>query len=292
MTDLTNKINEFTNEEFGAVSTLTTEEGKVLFKANDILEALGYAKGGWRATLKTKCKNVIKCEVPHNKNTELLVETNFIPEGDVYRLIASSKLPSAEKFERWVFEEVLPTVRKTGMYIDDNVLDKLLSDPDTTIKILERYKEERIAREVAENKVLLLEEEKAINEHKVMAYEDFINCDETYSFSTVAKFLRIPRTPESKNFIGKNTLLAWLRRDDILMKQGKERNVPYQKYFNRDWFQMVAQNGEELSGKRSVRVTPRGIEGIYKMYRHSNMPRTIELEHIDDINSDNTDIKL
>ena len=55
---------------------------------------------------------------------------------------------------------------------------------------------------------------------------------------------------------------------------------------------MVAQDGEELKGKRSVRVTPRGIEGIYKMYRHSNMPRTIELEHIDDINSDNTDIKL
>lgn len=292
MTKLMNAIKEFTNKEFGAVSTLTTNEGKILFKANDILEALGYKKNNWSTILNRKCKHITKCEVPNPQSLDKTIEMNFIPEGDVYRLIASSKLPSAEKFERWVFEEVLPNVRKTGMYIDDNVLDKLLSDPDTTIKILERYKEERTAREIAENKVLLLEEEKAINEHKVMAYEDFINCDETYSFSTVAKFLKIPRTPESKNFIGKNTLLAWLRRDDILMKQGKERNVPYQKYFNRDWFQMVAQNGEELSGKRSVRVTPRGIEGIYKMYRHSNMPRTIELEHIDDINSDNTDIKL
>ena len=234
MTTIMNAIKEFTNEEFGAISTLTMNEGKVLFKANDILEVLGYAKSGWKKTLKNKCRSLVKHEVPHPQNPNKTIEMNFIPEGDVYRLIASSKLPSAEKFERWIFDEVLPTVRKTGMYIDDNVLDKLLSDPDTTIKILERYKEERIAREVAENKVLLLEEEKAINEHKVMAYEDFINCDETYSFSTVAKFLKIPRTPESKNFIGKNTLLAWLRRDDILMKQGKERNVPYQKYFNRN----------------------------------------------------------
>ena len=66
-------------------------------------------------------------------------ELSFIPEGDVYRLITHSKLPAAEQFERWVFDDVLPSIRRHGLY----AADELLANPDLFIKALQNLKEER-----------------------------------------------------------------------------------------------------------------------------------------------------
>lgn len=118
---------------FGEVTTITKENGVVLFKANDILRSLGYSENNWRTTLSRKCRCVSKCNVPHPQNKEKIIEMNFITEGDVYRLIASSKLPNAEKFESWIFDEVLPTIRKTGGYVNnaDLMVNTYFSDiPD------------------------------------------------------------------------------------------------------------------------------------------------------------------
>ena len=100
----------FENSEFGQVRTLE-ENGKVLFCGSDVAKALGYAIPS--KAVNTHCKGVSKMEVPTNGG---LQEMLFIPESDLYRLIISSKLAEAEKFERWVFEEVLPSIRKTGSY--------------------------------------------------------------------------------------------------------------------------------------------------------------------------------
>ena len=117
-----NNVIKNTNDIFGELTTIIKEDGTVLFKANDILRSLGYSEGNWRSTLSRKCRCVSKCNVPHPQNKNKEIEMNFIPEGDVYRLIVSSKLPSAEKFESWVFDEVLPTIRKTGGYINNDDL--------------------------------------------------------------------------------------------------------------------------------------------------------------------------
>lgn len=66
------------------------------------------------SAVNTHCKGVSKMEVPTNGGIQQML---FISEGDMYRLITNSKLPSAEKFESWVFDEVLPQIRKTGGYI-------------------------------------------------------------------------------------------------------------------------------------------------------------------------------
>lgn len=87
------------------------EEGMILFCASDVAKALGYAVP--HKAVRDHCKGVLKRNTLTNGGIQ---EINFIPESDVYRLIISSKLPSAERFERWVFEEVLPTIRKSGSY--------------------------------------------------------------------------------------------------------------------------------------------------------------------------------
>lgn len=81
---------------------------------------------------------------------------SYINEGDLYRLIMKSKLPSAEKFEMWVIDEVLPAIRNHGLYATDNVIDNILNNPDFGIELLTRLKGERAARVEAERKNAIL----------------------------------------------------------------------------------------------------------------------------------------
>lgn len=100
----------FENETFGQVRCLEIE-GRPYFVASDVALALGY-KDTTNA-VKQHCKGVVKRHILTNGGKQ---QMNLIPEGDMYRLITHSKLPSAERFESWVFDEILPALRKTGTY--------------------------------------------------------------------------------------------------------------------------------------------------------------------------------
>ena len=100
----------FENREFGKVRT-TDIDGKLYFCGKDVATALGYAIPS--KAINTHCKGVSKMEAPTKSGVQTML---FIPEGDVYRLVVHSKLPAAEKFEKWLFDEVIPSIRKTGMY--------------------------------------------------------------------------------------------------------------------------------------------------------------------------------
>lgn len=117
MTDL----QTFTNAAFGKVRILY-EDGKPLFCGADVCKALGYKNQS--KALNDHCRGVTKRYLTDNLGRKQ--QANFLPEGDLYRLITHSKLPSAEKFERWVFDEVLPSIRKNGMYgADPEELERL-----------------------------------------------------------------------------------------------------------------------------------------------------------------------
>lgn len=106
------ELQKFQNEEFGNLRTIE-EDGKIMFMASDVAKMLRYAKPA--NAIAVHCRYALKRSIPHPQGKGTL-EVNFIPEGDVYRLITHSKLPAAEKFESWVFDEVLPSIRKTGSY--------------------------------------------------------------------------------------------------------------------------------------------------------------------------------
>lgn len=108
-----NGLQIFSNPQFGSIRTLD-EDGKVLFAATDVAKALGYSNP--HDAISKHCRYLVKREVPHPQAPDKLIELNFIPEGDVYRLITHSNLPDAEKFEHWLFDDMLPTLRKTGSY--------------------------------------------------------------------------------------------------------------------------------------------------------------------------------
>lgn len=101
----------FQNDEFGQVRTFDID-GKTYFVANDVAKALGYSNPS-KAT-NDHCKNAIK--EWGNDSLGRPAEFKVIPEGDIYRLIIKSQLPSADKFERWIFDDVIPSIRRTGGY--------------------------------------------------------------------------------------------------------------------------------------------------------------------------------
>ena len=105
-------ITVFNNEAFGALRTIE-KDGEIWFIASDVARALGYSRPA--DAVSQHCRYTAKHSIPHPQGKGTL-EVNIIPEGDLYRLIIRSKLPAAEQFERWVFDEVLPSIRKTGKY--------------------------------------------------------------------------------------------------------------------------------------------------------------------------------
>lgn len=102
----------FKNEEFGTIRTID-ENGKILFCGSDVAKALGYARPN--DAVSAHCKATVKHSTLINGKIQTI--NYIISEGDLYRLITHSKLKSAEKFERWVFGEVLPSIRKHGRYL-------------------------------------------------------------------------------------------------------------------------------------------------------------------------------
>ena len=105
-----NELQIFNSGEFGEIRTIEID-GKPYFVGTDVAKALGYNNP--RDAVSRHCKGVVKHDTPTSSGVQLM---SYINEGDLYRLIMKSKLPSAEKFETWVMDEVLPTIRKAGSY--------------------------------------------------------------------------------------------------------------------------------------------------------------------------------
>lgn len=127
----------FKNKEFGQVRTVLIDN-KPYAVATDIARSLGYKHPGH--AVRRHCKGVTKHPIPTIGGIQ---QMNCIPEGDIYRLIANSELPEAEKFESWIFDEVLPTIRKHGAYLTPQKIEEVLMDPDTIIQLATQLKEER-----------------------------------------------------------------------------------------------------------------------------------------------------
>lgn len=111
-----NELMLFNNEEFGEIRGVEIE-GKPYVVANDVAKLLGYKNIS--DAISRHCKYIVKYDIPHPQSNSKTIEVNMIPEGDVYRLIIKSKLPSAQKFEEWVMDEVLPSLRKTGKSLEN-----------------------------------------------------------------------------------------------------------------------------------------------------------------------------
>ena len=174
-----NKMAVFNNREFGSIRVIE-QNGNYLFCGKDIAQALGYRRPA--DAIAAHCKGVCVLPTPSNGGIQ---QMKFIPEGDVYRLIVHSKLPSAERFERWVFDEVLPSIRKHGAYVTQEKLWEIATSPEALLKLCTDLLAER-------EKNAALREDNARLQSKAVYYDLFIDLHHSTNLRTTAKELDVP----------------------------------------------------------------------------------------------------
>lgn len=168
----TNSMQIFQNPAFGTIRTIN-QEGRILFCGKDVATALGYQNTN--KALSDHCRGVTN-RYPITDSLGRTQEARFITEGDLYRLIAASKLPAAQAFETWVFDTVLPSIRTTGAYLDP----ARLADPQFLIQILETLKVENTRRLAAEQAL-------AEVEPKVSYYDLVLQSRDSLTIRVIAK---------------------------------------------------------------------------------------------------------
>jgi len=235
-----NKLEVFKNEEFGEVRTIE-ENGKTFFMASDIARSLGYTRPN--DAIAAHCRATVKRSTPISGK---LQEVNFITEGDVYRLISKSQLPAAEKFETWVFDEVIPSIRRHGLYATEELLD----NPDLLIKVATALKEEREARKILEKENQLLITDNEVMKPKADYFDDLVDRNLLTNIRNTAKELGM----KEKDFI------------KFLMNQGyiyREQGGAIRPYAdkNKGLFQLKEYSSRfsEHAGVQTL-ITPRGRE--------------------------------
>lgn len=232
----------FGSADFGDLRVIDTPAG-TLFCGRDVASALGY-KDPTNA-LKQHCRGVANHH-PIQDSLGRTQQARFITEADVFRLIVSSKLPSAQAFEAWVFEEVLPSIRRHGAYMTPEKIEEALLDPDTIIRLATDLKAERNKREALERENAALAP-KALFADAVAASESSILVGE------LAKILK----QNGVGSMGQNRLFGWLRDNGYLMKQGSWYNMPSQKSMELGLFEIKETSITHSDGHVTVNKTPK-----------------------------------
>ena len=148
--DNQSKIQLFTNEELDMKVRVVEINGEPWLVGKDVAEVLGYSNPSKAVLNHVDPEDKIMEMIPHSQNGNVVkTQTALINESGLYSLVLRSKLPEAKKFKRWVTSEVLPSIRKHGMYATDD----LLNDPDLIIKAANKIKEEKEGRLKAESQV-------------------------------------------------------------------------------------------------------------------------------------------
>lgn len=250
-----NTIKTFVNEEFGSVRTIE-ENGKILFCGSDVAKALGYRRP--KDAINAHCKGAVKRRLLTNGGAQ---EMKMISEGDVYRLISHSRLPSAEKFESWIFDDVLPTIRRTGGYVsnEEMFIENYLPFLDEPYKNLFRLQMTFISKL----------NERIRNDKPLVDFALHVaDSEDLIDMNAMAKLAA------DKNFnIGRTRLFRWLKEMGVLMSN----NLPYQRYIDRRYF-VVKESVFEVKGmKKTYRqtfVTGKGqlfIIGLLRKYYGKEM---------------------
>lgn len=249
-----NEIMIFNNPEFGTVRTLE-ENGVVLFSATDVARALGYSNP--YDAIARHCKGVVKREGvsrttnQHGTTTEQSAEMSFIPESDLYRLVFSSKLPTAEKFTDWVTEEVLPSIRKHGAYMTPDTIEKLISNPDTIIQLATALKEEQGKRKALEIANSALTVETQIMKPKADYFDELVDRNLLTNFRETAKQLEV----KERDFI------RFLLKKKYIYRDKRGKLMPYAQHTDNGLFEVKECYNEKTqwSGTQTL-VTPKGRE--------------------------------
>lgn len=237
-----NELMIFNNPEFGAIRTLD-ESGNVLFCAKDVAAALSYKDTD--DAIRRHCRYPVKRGVPHPQSPGKTIEMTFIPESDLYRLVFSSKLPTAEKFTDWVTEEVLPSIRRNGGYIagqesmtPEELMAAALIMANKTIE----NQKARLSTLTVENQIM---------KPKADYFDDLVDRNLLTNFRDTAKELHS----------GQKEFVSFLLGNKYIYRDKVGKLLPYQRHVDDGLFELKECVNEKSGWKGSqTMITPKGRE--------------------------------
>ncbi len=242
-----NQIQIFKHPQFGNVEVIHLK-GSPWFGATQTASTLGYANP--RDAINRHCRldGVVNHDV-----TDSLGRTQsmkFINEGNLYRLITKSKLPMAETFEIWIFEEVIPNIRKHGAYMTPETIEQTLTSPDFIIGLATKLKEEQAKTAALQNQIVT-------DKPKVIFAESLQTSQDCILIANLAKLLK-----QNGVDTGEKRLYRWLRENGYLGKVGDHYNMPTQRSMDMRLFEVKTRTinnpGEEPRISKTTVVTGRG----------------------------------
>lgn len=235
------EVKLFENEEFGKIRIVAIDN-EPWFVGKDVAEALGYANASKAVSVHVSEEDrILKTLEADSQNGNVVkTQTALINESGLYALIFGSKLESAKQFKHWVTSEVLPSIRKHGIYATDNVINNILNNPDFGIELLTKLKEERAARVEAEKKNAIL-----------------THVNKTYTMTEIAKELNLKSATEL------NKILA----DKHIQYKVNNTWVFYSDYSNlgyEDIKQEVLDNGHVIYHRKITQMGRAFILGLFE----------------------------
>jgi anti-repressor protein len=257
-----NDLKIFDNTEFGKVRAAEID-GKLRAVGVDVARALGYAKPDKAVT--DHCKDApLTWEVIDSLGR--MQNTRLISESDIYRLIIKaadqSRNPAikekASRFEKWIFEEVLPSIRKHGAYITTSKLEELMNDPRAWAKMLTTIAEEREEKERLQIDNRNLEQQIETDKPKVIFADAVSVADDSILVGELAKILK-----GNGIDIGQNRLFERLRQEGFLIKRdATDHNMPTQKSMELELFKIketaVTHSDGHVTISKTAKVTGKG----------------------------------
>ncbi len=233
-----NDLKIFKNAEFGSVRT-TTVNGEVMFVGKDVAGILGYQNGSRDINRHVDEEDRHKVMLFDGNQDK---ETIIINESGLYSLILSSRMPNARKFKRWVTSEVIPAIRKHGMYAKDELLNNL----DLLISVAQDLKAER-----EQNKALKAENDR-MKPKEIFA--DAVSASKaSILVGELAKILK-----QNGVDTGEKRLFAWLRNNGYLIRRkGTDYNMPTQYSMELELFEVKETTISHADGHVTVSKTPK-----------------------------------
>ena len=259
------ELKVFENAEFGSVRT-TTVNGEIMFVGKDVAEILGYSNPRKAIIdhIDEEDKGVTKCDTLGGKQ-----DLTMINESGLYSLILSSKMPNAKKFKHWVTADVLPAIRKTGMY----ATEELLENPDLAIQAFTALKLEREKNKKLNTTVKVQEQQIMELQPKASYYDLVLNCPDLLSVTVIAKDY------------GKSAkwLNNFLKEHKIQFKQGKIWLL-YKEYAEQGYTSTKTHTANGNDGKQHSKVntywTQKGRLFIYALLKSEGILPIMEQEQI------------
>lgn len=250
--------------------TLTDESGGPWFVAKDICDILEIRTNNLRTILEpdeiTELSNDYNIDIAQNGGKAPLI----ISESGLYSLVLKSRKPEAKGFKRWITHEVLPSIRKHGIYATETTVDRILSDPEFGIRLLTNLKNERAKRIEAENQVKELAP-------KAKALEDFVNVPDALLVREAAKLLSNAGTP-----IGEKELRGWLSQHGWMYRHAGTWWAASERV-KAGHLVMVASrlHGQHKDGNifafaPTVKITRKGLSLLHKRLGETLLTKTLE----------------